>query len=329
MNFAHPWAFFLLIPLAGLIYLREAQSRRFWARLPFPDLSIASRLPGSWRTRIRSLPKWLFYAAFVFAIVALARPRTVMKGAEAQAKGIDIMITLDSSGSMRALDFDPEDRMAVAKRATRTFIEHRHYDRIGLVVFAGVALLQCPLTLDYGALLEFLGEVTVGITSTENTAVGTAVATAANHLKRSMAKSKVIILVTDGRSNSGEIDPLTAAKAASSMGIRIYAIGVGIRGQSKIPVDTAWGRQMVPINEDLDEPSLEELVRATGGRYFRATSPREFNETYAEIDRLEKSELKGAAPQEFQDRYLPWLLIAMVLLCASFGLELTVLRSAP
>src|SRR6185295_18326711 len=170
-----------------------------------------------------------------------------MKGEEAHARGIDIMIALDTSGSMRALDFNPKDRMMVAKQATKTFISHRQYDRIGLIAFAGIALLQCPLTLDYAALLDFLDQVDVGITTTENTAIGTALASASNHLKRSTAKSRVIILVTDGRSNAGEIDPVTAAKAAASLGIKIYAIGVGIHGQSKIPVDTVWGKQLVPI----------------------------------------------------------------------------------
>lgn len=329
MNFANPIAFTLLVPLAGLAWLRFRFADRFRARFPFPDVVMTQKVEPSWRAEFSELPTYLLYAALGLAIVALARPRALLKGAEAQAKGIDMMIALDTSGSMRALDFDPQDRMAVAKKATRTFITHRQFDRIGLVAFAGVSLLQCPLTLDYGALLEFLDQVGVGITSTENTAIGTAIATAANHLKRSTAKTKIIILVTDGRSNSGEIDPLTAAKAAGSVGIRIYSIGVGIRGESKIPVDTGWGKQLVPIKEDLDEPGLEELARTTGGRYFRASSTREFDEIYTEIDRLEKSDVKGAAPQEFQDRYAPWLMVAMILLCASFGLEMTLWRTIP
>src|SRR5262249_49465524 len=164
-------------------------------------------LPQTWRTRFRPWPAALVYAGLALSIIALARPRTVMKGEEAQARGIDIMIALDTSGSMRALDFNPKDRMTVAKEAVKKFISHRQFDGIGLVPFAGVALLQCPMTLDYAALLDFLGEVEVGVTTTENTAIGTAIATAANHLKRSTAKSRVVILATDGRSNSGEIDP--------------------------------------------------------------------------------------------------------------------------
>src|SRR5258708_11926460 len=280
MTFANPAAFLLLIILWLLVWLREQKSAAYHARLPFPSLERLKALPGTWRTRARQVPGILVYAGLGLAVVALARPRVLLKGEEAHARGIDIMIALDTSGSMRALDFNPKDRMTVAKQATKNFISRRQYDRIGLVAFAGVALLQCPMTLDYAALLEFLDQVEVGITTTENTAIGTAIATASNHLKRSTAKSKVIILATDGRNNSGEIDPDTAAKAAASLGIKIYTIGVGIRGQSVIPVETAWGKQLVPIQEDLDEPALEDIARATGGRYYRADSSQKVDEIF-------------------------------------------------
>ena len=329
MNFADPIAFLLLIPLAVIVWLREEGRFNFRARLPFPDVRVVHALPASWRMPFVRVPSILLYTGLGLAIVALARPRTLLKGEEAKARGIDIMIALDTSGSMRALDFDPQDRMTVAKRATRNFIMHRQYDRIGLVVFAGVSLLQCPLTLDYGALVDFLEQVEVGATNTENTAIGTAIATAANHLKKSAAKSKVIILVTDGRNNSGEIDPVTAAKAASALGIKIYSIGVGIRGRSKIPVDTAWGKQIVPIEEDLDEPALQEIAIETGGRYFRATSTKEFDQIYSDIDHLEKSEIHGPAPQDYRDNYVGWLLAAMILISAGLAAEMTVLRTLP
>ncbi len=329
MNFASPSAFLLLLLLGLLVWRRERWSAAYRARLPFPSLDRVKSLPGTWRTHFSYLPTVLVYAGLALSIVALARPRTVMKGEEAHARGIDILVALDTSGSMRALDFNPKDRMTVAKEATRKFISHRQFDRIGLVAFAGVTLLQCPLTLDYAALLDFLDEIDVGITSTENTAIGTAIATTANHLKRSTAKSKVIILVTDGRSNSGEIDPETAAKAAVSLGIRIYTIGVGIRGQSVIPVDTVWGKRLVPIQEDLDEPGLESIALATGGRYYRAGSTKEFDEIFKEIDSLEKTEIKGPAIHEYRDHYLWWLLLAMVLLSSGYGLLATVWRTVP
>jgi Ca-activated chloride channel homolog len=169
----------------------------------------------------------------------------------------------------------------------------------------------------------------VGITSTENTAIGTALATACNHLKRSTAKSRIIVLVTDGRSNAGEIDPITAAKAAESLGIKIYTIGVAIRGQSVIPVDTVFGKQLAPIMEDLDEPSLQAIASTTDGRYYRATSTKELEQIYGEIDKLEKTEVKGPAPVEYKDRYFPWLMAAMVLLTLGYALELVGMRSVP
>ncbi len=329
MNFANPPAFLLFVFLGLLAWLRERRSPAYRARLPFPSLDSLKSLPGTWRTHFSYVPAVLVYVGLALSIVALARPRSVMKGEEANARGIDIMVALDTSGSMRALDFNPKDRMTVAKEATREFISHRQFDRIGLVAFAGVAVLQCPLTLDYAALLDLLDEVDVGVTTTENTAIGTAIATAANHLKRSTAKSKVIILVTDGRNNSGEIDPDTAAQAAAGLGIRIYTIGVGVHGQSMIPVETAWGKQLVPIQEDLDEPALESIARATGGRYYRADSTKEFDEIFKEIDSLEKTEIKGPTIHEYRDHYLAWLLLAMVLLCAGYGLEMTIWKTTP
>jgi len=329
MNFANPSAFWLLPLLALLIWLRERKAFVFRARLPYPSFRLIKAVSGTWRTRAQNMPSALLYAGLVLAVVALARPRTLLKGEEAHARGIDILIALDTSGSMRALDFDPKDRMTVAKQATKTFIMHRQYDRIGLIAFAGVALLQCPLTLDYAALLDFLDQVDIGMTGTENTAIGTAIAAGANHLKRSTAKSKVIILVTDGRSNAGEIDPVTAAQAAAGLGIKIYAIGVGIRGPSKIPVDTAWGKQLVPIEEDLDEPGLMDIARTTGGRYFRASSTKEFEQIYSEIDKMEKTEIKGPSTHEYKDHYVGWLMLAMVLLSAGYGLQMTIWRTVP
>ncbi len=329
MNFANPSAFFALAILAVLVWIREIRAGLFHGRLPFPSLTMIKSLPSTWRAQTRRLPDYLIYGGLVFAVVALARPRSLLKGEEAHARGIDIIIALDTSGSMRAIDFNPKDRMTVAKQATKNFIMHRQFDRIGLVAFAGVALLQCPMTLDYAALLEFLEEVEVGITTTENTAIGTAIATASNHLKRSTAKSKVIILVTDGRNNSGEVDPLTAAKAAASLGIKIYTIGVGIRGQSMIPVDTAFGKQLMPIQEDLDEPTLNEIAQATSGRYYRADSTKEFENIFHEIDQLEKSDVQAPSTHEYKDQYLGWLLTGMVLMTLGYGLQMTVWRTVP
>jgi Ca-activated chloride channel family protein len=330
MHFANPSAFWLLPILGLLIALRESQQSRYRATLPYPDLSPVDGLPATWRTRYGRWVWGFIYLGLALGIVALARPQSVLKGEAAKARGIDIMIAIDTSDSMGALDFDPLDRMAAAQRAAKNFIQHRQYDRIGLVAFAGVAVLQCPLTLDYAALLDLLDQVAIGMTGTRSTAIGTAIMTAANHLKKSAAKSKVIILVTDGRSNSGEVDPLTAAKAAAALGIKIYPIGVGKRGESVIPVqDPVYGRRLMRMEEDLDEPTLNRIAQETGGRYYRATSVKELAEIYGHIDRLEKTELAAPPPQQFDDRYQGWLLAAMILLSLGFGSRRTVLSTIP
>lgn len=330
MHFANPSAFWLLPILGGVIALREWQVARYRTTLPYPDSSLVDALPATWRTLYGRWVWGFVYLGLTLGIVALARPQSVLKGEAAKARGIDIMIALDTSDSMAALDFDPLDRMAAAKRAAKNFLSRRQYDRIGLVIFAGVAVLQCPMTLDYAALLDLLDQVEIGMTGSKSTAIGTGIVTAANHLKKSTAKSRVIILVTDGRSNSGEIDPVTAAKAASALGIKIYSIGVGKRGESVIPVqDPMYGRRLLRIGEDLDEPTLNQIAQETGGRYYRATSARELDEIYGHIDKLEKSEVSAPPAQQFEDHYRGWLLSAMILLSIGFGLRRTLLRTFP
>lgn len=330
MNLANPLFLLAWIALFLLIWWREVLApKRARAAMPFPDARIPRQLPATWRTRHARWPSWLIYAGIALAVLAWARPRGVLPGEAAHARGIDILLVLDTSASMRALDFDPRDRMSVAIEATRNFISKRRDDRIGLLVFAGVPLLQCPLTLDYGALMEFLGQVEPGMTGTDNTAIGTALAAGANRLQKSTAKSRILVLITDGRSNAGEVDPETAAKAAEAVGIRIYTIGVGKRGESVIPVDTPFGRQLAPITDDLDEPTLQTIARSSGGRYFRATSPKEFNQIFSDIDKLERSDIEAPRLLSYEDRYRPWLLAAMILLCAGFGLQLTLWRTFP
>ena len=329
MNFANPLFLLWAIPLALLILLRERFAARWQATLVYSNLVRFAGVRTTWRVRYHWVPRACLYAGLGLAVIAMARPRSVLPGEVARARGIDILLALDTSGSMRALDFDPKDRMAMALSSTQKFIKARQNDRIGLVVFAGVPLLQCPLTLDYAALLDFLGQVQVGMTGTENTAIGTAIAAAANRLRHSDAKSKIIVLLTDGRSNSGEVDPITAAKAADALGIRIYTIGVGVHGQSVMPIDTPYGRQLVPIAEDLDEPALQEIADTTGGRYYRAASSKDFDKIFSEIDQLEKSDVKTPPSLEYEDRYRGWLALSLLLLAAGTLLPLTLWRSLP
>jgi Ca-activated chloride channel family protein len=269
--------------------------------------------PGS---LVRIVPYALKMLALFLAIAALARPQKVVRQAASLSSGVDILIVLDVSTSMHALDFDPLDRMTAAKNAARSFIKRRLSDRIGVLVFAGVPLLTCPLTLDYGALLDFLEEVQAGMTQTDGTAIGDGIAAAVAHIKDAQAKSKVLILLTDGANNTGVVDPLTAAKTAKTYGIKIYTIGTGRRGPAIVPIDDPqFGRRLVQIPDELDEDMLARIAADTGGRYFRAQNLTELESIYSEIDRLERSEVKLPPIISFTDYYV-WLLVPAALLLA-------------
>jgi Ca-activated chloride channel family protein len=246
------------------------------------------------------------------------------------APATDILLVLDTSGSMAALDFKPKNRLEGAQEVIRRFVDNRPRDRIGLVLFGGLAFTQCPLTLDHGALLSFLDKVAIGAVNQDGTAIGSAIAVAAARLKKSEAKSKTIVLLTDGRNNAGEVDPLTAAKAAAALGIRIYAVGAGKRGASEFPVDDpVFGRRIVMVQEDLDEDALRAVADATGGRYFRATSLDSLRQVYDEIDRLEKTDVKAEIFSDRRDVYFPWLMIGLFLISAETALAHTMFRRLP
>jgi Ca-activated chloride channel family protein len=226
------------------------------------------------------------------------------------------MLAMDTSTSMSALDFAPLSRIDAAKDTARRFVEGRAQDRIGVIVFGGAPQLASPLTADYDAVYQVLDGLTPGMTQTDGTAIGDGIISAVNHLKDSDAKSKIIIMLTDGRSNTGLIDPITAAKTAASLGIKVYTIGCGKRGQSVMPVDDpVQGRVMVTIDDDLDEDLLDQIARMTDARYFRATSLKELREIYATIDKLEKSQVKLPDVVSRDDRYrFPVAAAALLLL---------------
>ncbi|MFH1723519.1 MAG: VWA domain-containing protein [Elusimicrobiota bacterium] len=318
------WLLLLLPALAALgVALREVLGSR--ASMTFPDASglrtLTSRASGLW---VRWTPTLLKWAVLILAALALARPQTVTRQAVGLAEGIDILLVLDTSTSMQAIDFDPLDRMAAAKNAAREFVRGRASDRIGIVVFGGDPLLTCPLTLDYDALLGFLEDVHPGMTRSNGTAIGDGIAAAVNHLKDSEGRSKVAILLTDGRSNTGLVDPTTAAKTAHTFGIKFYAIGTGKRGEALVPVDDpVFGRRLVSIPDELDEDTLLKVAAETDGKYFRATNLDELKQIYAEIDRLEKTQYERPEIVSFDDLYAYILLPAVFLL----GLEMLLTRT--
>ncbi len=314
MTFAHPAAFLALIPAAAALAwsLRRGERRRASLLYPVP---IPPRRP--WGAGVaRWGPSSLRALAYILLAAGLARPQKLSKRGQTLGQGIDIMLALDTSTSMNALDFKPGNRLEAAKDTAVRFVQGRAQDRIGLVAFGGAALLACPLTLDYEALVLRLREMEAGMTGAQGTAIGDGIVSGINHLRRSDGKSKVLILLTDGRSNTGLIDPVTAAKAARTYGVKIYTIGTAKKGETLLPVDDpTHGRVMVRLQDDLDEETLNEVARVTDGRYWRAEGLRQLHDIYGEIDGLEKSDVKLPDIVSRADIYqFPVLAAALILL---------------
>jgi len=273
---------------------------------------------------------WMRIAAFALAVIALARPQAGQFSQDVSNEGIDIVICLDTSTSMRAEDFKPNNRFFVARETSKQFVKMRKHDRIGIVVFAGLSFTQCPLSIDHAAVLELLDKTDIGMTQVDATAIGSAIATAVNRLKSSQAKSKVIIVLSDGRNNAGEIDPITASKVAQVMGIKIYTIGAGAPGPAIYPIDDpVFGRRYVQLPQELDEDTLRKISDTTGGMYFRATSAKALENVFRQIDKMEKTKIKTTEYSEYRDLYLLFLLPAFLLLLLEQVLVNTVFMKIP
>ncbi|HEX7069316.1 MAG TPA: VWA domain-containing protein [Rhodothermales bacterium] len=328
MEFAQPaWLLLLvLVPLAGA--WEVARARRNARGLQFSNVDAAREAPRTVWSRMRHLPSILRLLALVLAIVALARPQERDVVEERFAEGVDIVLVLDTSSSMRAQDFRP-NRFEAAREVASEFIDGRQSDRVGLVVFAGKAFTQAPLTLDYRFLQSMLQEVEIGIIE-DGTAIGTALAMAVNRLKETEAKSKVVILLTDGQNNRGEIDPVTAAEVAAAMNVRVYTIGVGTHGQAPVVIDHPFtGRQVQMVDVDIDEDMLRSVASKTGGQYFRATDKEKLREIYAQIAELEKTKIEELSYTSYKERYALFLWPALGLLLAELLLVNTRLRRFP
>ncbi|HEX7527654.1 MAG TPA: VWA domain-containing protein [Thermoanaerobaculia bacterium] len=295
----------LLIPLA--IALRILREKRGDGALVVPTLAHLSRMPSTWRVRLRHLPFALALLGYVGLVVSLARPRLGLERTESWTEGVDIFIALDASGSMAAEDFRPKNRFFVAKACARQFIEGRSSDRVGLLVFAGRSRTVSPLTTDRGMVLDRIAGLKLGDQG-DGTAIGLALGNALARLKPSKAKSRIVVLVTDGGNNAGEIDPDTAAGVAKALGVRVYTVGVGTNnGPVEIPIpfrDPETGRvteRRIRAKVDVDEALLQRIANATGGRFFRATDAQGLAETFATIDKLEKSEIKTTKYTRFRE----------------------------
>ena len=328
IQFVNP-AFFLLLlllPLVGYWYLRRRS--RHYATLRMPSLD-SIRGMRSWRGRLRAALPILRALAFVALVVAMARPQEVLKEEEVDAEGIDIMLAIDLSSSMLAQDFKP-DRLEVSKRVAAQFIDKRRYDRIGLAVFAGEAFTQCPLTTDHRVLKNFLEQLSCG-TLDDGTAIGMGLATAVHHLEESEAKSKTVILLTDGVNNAGYINPMMAAQIAQKLGVKVYTIGVGSTGDALTPVSRrSDGRYIFGLARvEIDEALLKDIANMTEGEYFRSTSAESLERIYDKIDQLEKTKIEVTVLKRYNEAFHPFVFWGLVLLLLEALLRYTVLRTIP
>ena len=286
----------------------------------------------SLRSRTRWLPTVLHLLTLALLIVAVARPQASREREVVRGKGVDIILALDMSGSMAALDFAPDDRLGAAKNVIESFIAKRHYDRIGLVVFAREAFSQCPPTFDYDALRQLLAQVDLApeMGLEDGTAIGMGLAQAVAMLQESEAASKLVILLTDGVNNAGQIDPITAAQAAEALDIRVYTVGMGKPGMVPFPVnDSLFGKRMRTIPSEIDEETLQRIADTTGALFFRATDTDGLQRTYDEIDRMEKSKVEVEVFTRYKE-LCGWVLIpALALLLIEWVLRSTLYRTLP
>ena len=329
-RFQAPWLLLLLLTVPALAFRHFRAGGTSAVR--FSSLQVMEKLQKTRRVLLQTGVRWMRYLALVLLVLALARPQAGEKSTEIITEGIDIMLCLDTSGSMQALDFKEGNkrvsRLQVVKRVVAEFIRGRTNDRIGIVVFGQEAFTQCPLTLDYGVLLDFLERLEIGMAG-DTTAIGSGLALSVKRLKDTPAKSKVVILLTDGRNNTGTISPLLAAELARTYRIKVYTIGVGTEGEAPFLVDSLFGKQYVYQRVDLDEETLRQIAAATGGTYFRATNTNALEDIYRQIDALEKTEAKVTEYMEYDELFAWFLIPALCLIVGEIVLTTLWLRKIP
>ena len=331
MQFASPhylWLLTLLAPMTAYYVWRTMQGG---AAIRISTVAGVLHAPKTVRHYLRHLPFALRAAAFAVLVVALARPQDIEQNVRTNTEGIDIVLAIDVSASMLARDFRP-DRITAAKEVAGSFVADRYGDRIGLVVFAAEAFTQSPLTTDQSTLQTLLARIRSGLIDDSGTAIGNGLATAINRLRESEAKSKVIILLTDGVNNRGQIAPMTAAEIARAQGIRVYTIGVGTEGTAPYPAVDIYGQptgDVVMAKVEIDEKTLGAMADLTGGKYFRATDNAKLKAIYDEINQLEKSKVEVTERISYHERFLVWALAALGALLLEFLLSNLVLKRIP
>jgi Ca-activated chloride channel family protein len=331
MTFGHPWLLLLLLGLPSLSWWRARAGKP--AAFVYSSVGLVKSIAGITRSSVGKRLLQLRWLSMGLFIIALARPQIGEGDAKVRASGIDIVIALDLSGSMAAEDFEmkgqPVNRLTIAKDVIERFAAKRENDRIGLVAFAGRAYIASPLTLDHPFLMENLERLTLGSIE-DGTAIGSGIAAAVNRLRDLKSKSKVVILMTDGQNNAGKVPPATAAEAAQSLGVRVYTIGVGTKGIARMPYVNVFGQKVYTDQQvDIDEETLTEVAKKTGGKYYRAENTEGLRKIYAEIDQLEKSEVEVKKYQRYTELFHWFVLAGLFFLLIEAILGNTVWRRLP
>lgn len=332
MKFANQEYLFLLLLIIPYLLWYVLYRKKTEPTLRMSDTFAFRYAPKSWKVRLMPLQLLLRILVFVLVVLILARPQTSNSWKSKTVEGIDIMLAMDVSTSMLAEDLKP-NRIEAAKNVAAEFIAGRPNDNIGLTIFAGEAFTQCPMTIDHSSLLNLLHNVRTDIAAVglieDGTAIGMGLANAVSRLKDSKAKSKVVILLTDGSNNRGDLSPMTAAEIAKSLGIRVYTIGVGTNKTAPYPMPVAGGVQYVNIPVEIDSKTLSEIAAATDGDFYRATNTRELQQIYKEIDQLEKSKLNVKNFSKKYEAYQPFAFAAVILLLLEILLRVTIFRRIP
>lgn len=327
ITFAHPEFFYLLILIPFIIAWYIFKRKDLKPSIKLSTSGFYNIKHKTFRQRLLHLPFALRVFALTALIIVMARPQSNSKEQTITSEGIDIVLSIDVSGSMLAEDFKP-NRIEAAKAVARDFVQGRPNDRIGLVIFAGESFTMCPITTDHTVLINQLNAVKSGLLE-DGTAIGEGLATSVSRLKDSQAKSKVIILLTDGVNNVGAVSPIMAGEIAETFGIRVYTIGVGSLGTAPYPIPTPFGTQYQNMEVQIDEEVLRQIAQLTDGKYFRATNNNKLNEIYAEIDQLEKTKVEVMEFKKYAEEYLPLLMLGGLLFGSELFFRLIVLRTLP
>lgn len=329
MSFERPYLLLLMLALPYIWWFLE--NKKNIIRLKFTNTDILEKISNrKTNLKISRILNFLYVGCIGLLILSASGPKKGIISKEETKQVVDIMLCLDTSTSMLALDFYPKNRFEVALSAAKEFVKLRNKDRIGVVVFSGIAILNCPLTTDIETVLRVLENSKIGMVKLDGTAIGDAIITALSRMKHE-SKSKIIILLTDGRNNMGQVDPITAAKAAQSLGIKIYTIGCGTaKGKSLYIVDDPfWGKREVYLPQDLDETTLIQIAEITGGKYFNVTSKEKMFAVFKEIDKMEKTEVKSLEYKEYKYLHYPFLFLAFLFFVIKFILEKIVFLRIP